>query len=1306
MIKRFTFMKSILMFAVIFLTAFTLVACGDDNQALVDEALDAVSLVYASGDSATSVTQNLTLPTTVGDVQIAWASDQPTVITTAGVVTRQTADTNVVLTATLTLGDATAEKDFTVKVLAAVVVVVIDPVEALDAIALTGDLVGYDAITGRYNTKSDILLPTVSMTLTVSWESSNAALITTAGVVTRPAYGQVDSLVILTATIGTETKEFYVTVYAITEKPAELILSEASDALLLPGVSDGVSANLTLPTTVGTEGVTVTWTSSNTDLVTDAGVVTRPLDGNANVTLTATLHLGDQTVTKDFAVVVLTFEPFTAVADIAAALALTDGSYVEIPDLTVVGTFSTGFMVYDGTTILQVYKAPTEDVVDGAVFTIRGIITNYFGSMELTGSANMPIVLIDSVATAEVLSPTVLTGSVSDYIATLPAYPLVGALAYQYVQITAQVQVDDPLANYETFLVNTDFAGTNIDSSGAGSFITNALMVYYPSNINAVRSYAGMDVILNVFLFAQRSNNKIYTVIFTGTEDDISLVPLTDTELVNLAKTSVQSTFKSEYVLPQTITLPTEFAGVAVTWASDNVLFDATTGVLTMPLTGQEDVVVTATLSKGDVTGEQVVSFKAGEKPVQTVAEALLVEAGELVHVVGVVTASQYYRTFFVQDATGGIAIYTSNADFIAFLTANYGKEVDLVGTRAAYNGLNQISNVVINTLVGDATMPTAVNVDAAGLDSITIAPYQGQLVELTGLAVTAVNTDSYGNVTIKLYDANSDNEVTMKWDSRVTLSTEAAALLATIAVNDVIDVVNPLAWNNGPYLYFTDSTVITQVVLTDAERVALAKAVVMAFFADEYNEETTLSLPTSLFGVTIAYDTASTYFNVTTGAVTLPTIGRETVTVNATLTLGTETDSAVLEFIVGVQLISVLYTTADATIVTVQGVVVAGEYYNTFFIQDSSGAVAIYTSDATFSAALIVGNLVEVTGELDFYSALVEVKPSAVTVLATAQTLPAVLDIESYNLVGLINMQSQNVSLMELVVTKVDVDSYGNITLTLLDVSSDVSVQMKWDSRQVLSTEAQAQIDAIALGDVIDLTTTLGWKNAPYLFYTDTSIITVVASPSAAALLAVDQAFADTDADALSVVATALEATTLTLPVAGTNGTTIAWTSSDDAIINPTTGAVVLPVSGQVVVTLTATVTLNAAETVVTFDVAVGVAEVIPFVVRDLFISEYIEGSSSNKAIEIYNPTDGTVDLTLYTLELYSNGSATATSTYDLTGTLASGAVFILANSSANQTILDLADDALAYPSVPNWNGDDAVTLSKDGVVIDMFGV
>ncbi len=44
-----------------------------------------------------------------------------------------------------------------------------------------------------------------------------------------------------------------------------------------------------------------------------------------------------------------------------------------------------------------------------------------------------------------------------------------------------------------------------------------------------------------------------------------------------------------------------------------------------------------------------------------------------------------------------------------------------------------------------------------------------------------------------------------------------------------------------------------------------------------------------------------------------------------------------------------------------------------------------------------------------------------------------------------------------------------------------------------------------------------------------------------------------------------------------------------------------------------------------------------------DLFISEYIEGSNFNKAIEIYNGTGSNVDLSNYTLELYSNGASTA---------------------------------------------------------------
>ena len=58
-----------------------------------------------------------------------------------------------------------------------------------------------------------------------------------------------------------------------------------------------------------------------------------------------------------------------------------------------------------------------------------------------------------------------------------------------------------------------------------------------------------------------------------------------------------------------------------------------------------------------------------------------------------------------------------------------------------------------------------------------------------------------------------------------------------------------------------------------------------------------------------------------------------------------------------------------------------------------------------------------------------------------------------------------------------------------------------------------------------------------------------------------------------------------------------------------------------------------------------------------ELFISEYVEGSSSNKYLEIYNPTDAEIDLSPYSVELYANGANKATNTTDLTGLIAPGA-------------------------------------------------
>ncbi len=103
-----------------------------------------------------------------------------------------------------------------------------------------------------------------------------------------------------------------------------------------------------------------------------------------------------------------------------------------------------------------------------------------------------------------------------------------------------------------------------------------------------------------------------------------------------------------------------------------------------------------------------------------------------------------------------------------------------------------------------------------------------------------------------------------------------------------------------------------------------------------------------------------------------------------------------------------------------------------------------------------------------------------------------------------------------------------------------------------------------------------------------------------------------------------------------------------------------------------------------------------------DLFISEVVEGSSNNKAIEIYNGTGSSINLSGYSIQMFFNGSAAAGLTINLTGTIAPGDVFVLAQSSANATILAQADQTSA---VGWFNGDDAIVLRNGTTVIDVFG-
>ena len=96
-----------------------------------------------------------------------------------------------------------------------------------------------------------------------------------------------------------------------------------------------------------------------------------------------------------------------------------------------------------------------------------------------------------------------------------------------------------------------------------------------------------------------------------------------------------------------------------------------------------------------------------------------------------------------------------------------------------------------------------------------------------------------------------------------------------------------------------------------------------------------------------------------------------------------------------------------------------------------------------------------------------------------------------------------------------------------------------------------------------------------------------------------------------------------------------------------------------------------------------------------DLFISEYAEGSSFNKYIEIYNGTGQSVDLSNYQIWKISNGGSWSESTLSLSGTILHDDVYIICHSSSNVNpfISSVADITW---SQANYNGDDAIGLAK----------
>lgn len=115
-----------------------------------------------------------------------------------------------------------------------------------------------------------------------------------------------------------------------------------------------------------------------------------------------------------------------------------------------------------------------------------------------------------------------------------------------------------------------------------------------------------------------------------------------------------------------------------------------------------------------------------------------------------------------------------------------------------------------------------------------------------------------------------------------------------------------------------------------------------------------------------------------------------------------------------------------------------------------------------------------------------------------------------------------------------------------------------------------------------------------------------------------------------------------------------------------------------------------------------------------ELFISEYVEGTASSKAMEFYNPTASTISMNNYRLVRFSNGSAVGSDSTDLVGSISAYGTFVIsygaegtsgACSPALQALAQQLDHA--YPNPTSMNGNDALALVRISPYqrVDIFG-
>ncbi len=1124
----------------------------------------------------------------------------------------------------------------------------------------------------------------------ITWSSNNTAILENNGTIHRPAYTEGDQTVILTATLtygeDSENYMFFVTVQAL-DKTDEERANEVFDVICtFPTKESWSSADVLEFLTTGQDldgtVYTVVWTSSASEYINPDGTITQPVEENVEVTMTATITINTVDYTRDVVFTVAKLASGTPVSTIAEGIALGVDTYIEFQGVTVIAKFAEGqFFFTDGVDIMYVYTTLLSVEV-GQVYDISGVFVWYYSAPELTGSATQPLKAVASDAAVSELTPEAVT--VTEAIQDLVVPSAANPFYYHMVSVTGTIYYDSTLGTYGTFLVPTGYdVNTTLDTT-----VTDAIMIYYKSDITVLQALAGQTVTVDLMMYGWRTDKLVWYANFWGTAADVEVVIVDDAEAVQTALDAI--------VLPATITenttldFPAELYGVTLTYASDNETVITTAGVVDVStLTNQETVTITVTATRGTVTDTKVITVKVGEVPLTTILEIyddVTIPDGSQIKIQGIVTAQTKNSGFWIQDTTAGLNIYIYDSTQQAELAALVGQEVILVGEKDIYNGLYEIKNVTEITVVNATPTPiTPADLTGVVLDATNLAAYKGQLISFDGYVLKATITASSGtSFNFTLINLTTGNEISIRVESTLPDYAAVYAELTSYVTGSAIDVSGIIvSWYNTPQLAVVnaDNFAAGAADATDADLVAFDAAkfpTTDVTWTDDY------TLPTRTFStatVVISTELQAYITDDIAGSgklLVVQPVGTDvTGTVTFTLTRGTETTDVVLNVTL-TAIAEQAALDADAALLPATLDLDANYdipdavYGSTFTVTGITGDAATYLNYTMMPGTIVVVSRpagADATGVISIEVTLGTATPATIDIDVTVlQSVAQVLDLffSEYGEGSSNNkwLEIYNPTGADVDLSAYSISEFANGSLTpfyTLTLSGTLAAGEVYVIRNVSAVLA----NVVAEADLIEAAYPNGVcffnGNDAVVLYHGTSVIDSIGQFGVSTDYAKD--------------VTLVRNETVNF---GDNNPYDEWVVGDEWT----------------------TYAIDTQDYVGSHTMVIQVTE--------LFFSEYGEGSSNNKWLEIYNGTGADVDLSTYSISEYANGSLTPFYTLTLSGTLAAGDVYVIRNVSAVLANVVAEADLIeaAYPNgVCFFNGNDAVVLYNGTEVVDRIG-